>query len=164
MITLRCTQKLLKRLGEVPPEEDAGLPESRIGGWHGKEVFAGKRRAFIFVNDKTCVSVILPAQKAIFREQFRTRYAGVLFRVGLSAEVIASEMRAAEQIATTRSNSRRSLGVLNEVAFQYEASVEQKPATTDEQIEDWLLRMLIGTGDRDYARPRNLLEKVFAEG
>ena len=161
MITLRCTQKLLKRLGEFSGDEAAC--SSRLGDWHGKEVFAGRRRAFFFINDETFVAVLLPAKKVDFREQFRSRYAGLLYRAGYSAEVIASEMRAAEQIATDRSNSRKVLGVLNEVAFEYQVYVEDQPNSSDEEIEDWLRSLIHGSG---FARDRlvRLLGEPEGEG
>ena len=163
MITLRCTQKLLKRLGETPFEE--GHAKSRLGDWHGKEIFAGRRRAFLFVNDETSISVILPAKKGVFQEQFQTRYAGILYRRGVSAEVIATEIEAAKHLAITRSNSRRHLGVLNEMAFQYQVTLDYKPEYSDEQIENRLMDTLVGAvGSRDFYYPWKQLDRALGDG
>lgn len=125
-------------------------------GW---KLYAERERAFEVLH--TFASLVLPAKKRIFREQFRMRYAGLLFRVGIPSDVIASELRAAQQISTAPSSSRQVLGVLNEAAHTYRAHVCRDYELTAEHIEDRLLENMISVNDYEY--PMEALERILTE-
>ncbi len=118
MLTIRCTQKLLrKKLGPLAEESDS--ISSALGEWHANLVRLSKTPVVLCVNDRTLLAVLLPGKDFpnLF-SVFRTRLIRRLERLGVRAEDITLETAAMEHIRAERTNSRSVLGSMNDFANQ----------------------------------------------
>ena len=61
MFTLRCTQKLLTRIGTGPLLESAP-PDNVLGDWHANIVRVGRVQMVLAVSERTLLPVVVPAK------------------------------------------------------------------------------------------------------
>ena len=122
MITIRCTAKLLKRIGrKAAALAEAVNPTSALGDWHANLLFFYRAQVLLFVNDNSRLAVVTQARDA---RNIEAHLAGglaeLLEHLGVPIPWIhaeLSEMRRA-QLAPTR--SRSVLATMNDYAFQIE--------------------------------------------
>ena len=62
MFTLRCTGKLLKRLGR-PDEASPAVPSTRLGDWYAHLLFT-RPQIVLCVSERTLLPVLIPAADA----------------------------------------------------------------------------------------------------
>jgi hypothetical protein len=61
VFTLRCTKKLLARLGASPALDDVE-PTTRLGDWYANLLFRPGGQVVLFVNERTLLPVIVKAR------------------------------------------------------------------------------------------------------
>ena len=110
MTTLRCTRKLARRLTITPGAEDL-RPTNRLGDWYANALNIGHRRLVLCVNEKSLLSVILPARDL---RQLPSRLPdavrSLLRRLGVPPEIAASEIEAMLPISVGLTRSRSVVG------------------------------------------------------
>lgn len=116
MLTIRCTQKLLKHLGtEALPEP--GHPTNRLGDWYANLVFTSDPRLIICVSERSLLPVLVEARDTpSFIARFQEAVRSVLRHIGVASELLDSEAREMGQITIGATASRRVLGSLNDLA------------------------------------------------
>ena len=81
MITLRCTRKLLERLG-IPPHTNGNVePTNALGDWYANLIRVGRESLVVAMSERSCLMVLLPARdicRSIASELPRT--VGMLLR------------------------------------------------------------------------------------
>ena len=165
MITLRCTRKLLRRLGEAP-EPDEREPTSSIGDWYANliETVAGEQ--LIFVNEASRLSVALPASTppGALAGRFRMRVIALFRHLDLPAEAVQREAFHLGDVKFGRTRSRTILGAMNEVARVYQLAAERGEPTgaTEQSLAKFIHLPLKGRYPREVAR--DLLGGVVLEG
>ncbi|HEX6751227.1 MAG TPA: hypothetical protein VF092_28310 [Longimicrobium sp.] len=115
---LRCTQRLLKgsglQLAADPPTSDAAL-----GEWFANVVplpFAG-RSVVMYSSANTLLTVLVPGRAVrTTLPGFRERLPRLLERLGLPPEWIREQALALEPVYYARTNDRRVLGTMNDLA------------------------------------------------
>jgi len=122
MVTIRCTAKLIKRMGRKPGAlEEAAIPTNALGDWHANILFFHRAQVLLFVNDNSRLAVVTPARDARNLDTHLTgALAELLEHLGVPVrwiEAELSEMRTTH-IAPTR--SRSVLATMNDYAFQIE--------------------------------------------
>lgn len=122
MITLQCTQKLLKEVKPVP--QGAVIPTIPLGCWHANLLHIDRRKCVLFTNDKTRFSFLVPGlRKPDFQmldEVFRQRLFKCLLAENIEPEQIEKVLDEIRDIAFTKTSSRSVLGSMNEIAFHIE--------------------------------------------
>ena len=126
MILLRATQRLLKHRGisvvtEPPP------PTAALGEWHVNAVplpFPG-RWLVLYTSTNTLLTVVAPGKGLrttvpIFRE----RLPALLRRLRLPDRWVQAQADALEEICVARTNNRRVLGSMNDLAYQIRLAAE----------------------------------------
>jgi len=116
---LRCTHRLLKGSGieltPDPPPESAALAE-----WFANAVplpFAG-RSVVMYTNARTLLTVVASGRAVrTTLPAFRDRLPKLLARLGVAPEWIREQTAALEPVHFTRTNDRRVLGSMNELAY-----------------------------------------------
>lgn len=58
MISIQCTKKLLKEVGQE--HKDAFIPTVPLGCWHANLLFLDRRKCVLFTNDQTRYSLLVP--------------------------------------------------------------------------------------------------------
>ena len=61
MISLQCTQKLLKEVGQE--QEEAFIPTVPLGCWHANLLMLDRRKCVLFTNDQTRYSFLVAGLK-----------------------------------------------------------------------------------------------------
>ena len=140
MISLRCTQRLLSRLGgsdEAPPGARSG--SSALGDWYGNLLVSRPRYLVLCTNAVTLLSVVVPLAPARglvgrFREAAKYR----IMQVNAPLESRSAEVNALVEIRLDRTESRSVLASMNQLAFGAQVWLENCPGGDLEELGRWL--------------------------
>lgn len=130
MRLIHCTQKLLKELGNPPLV--TVLPESTdgLGNWYCNIIRIDRKKCLLFTNEKSLYSFLVPnvLKKNIrnIEEEFLVNLSFNLQAEGFSLEVISRVMGEYQEIGFAKTASKRILGSMNQLAFEYEVLIEMK--------------------------------------
>lgn len=120
MLTLRCTQRVRKRL-RLPEQ----LPEARassgaLGDWYVHLVRFGHSEFAIVTSERCLLTMLLPARelRASLVPNLHASLRGLLERLGVPQERIDLELAAMHPVSFARATNRRVLGSMNDFAFQ----------------------------------------------
>jgi hypothetical protein len=131
MVVLRCTRKLLRRLGSESP--DSGEPPkstTRLGDWYANVLLVHRQHLVLAVSGVTLLPVLVPAAP------YKTMIPRIAEAVGQilralkisEAKVVAEEDAMREAIMTT-TNNRRVLGSMNDFANMLDAYLDDRSLT-----------------------------------
>ena len=97
---------------------------SFLGQWHCNLIYINRRKCILFANDKTLFNFIVPdvsrAEIRDLEEMFRLNLSCVLSAESFNPEMIDKVLAEYSEIGFGKSNDRRVLGNLNDLAFHYE--------------------------------------------
>jgi hypothetical protein len=116
MITLCCTQKLLRRLRVAKPELEPLPPTSVLGNWYANLVYVGRAQFIMATSERTLLTVLLPAvdlRKSLV-PNLCDATALLLLRLGVDAQ------RAMREVRFGRTESRSILGSMNDFSRSLE--------------------------------------------
>jgi len=128
MIQLRCTQKLLKEIGITKSEvSDISQGDSILGNWYANIFIVDRRKAIVFVNERTFLSFIVYSisKRNIkdIKEIFINKLCQLLSLEGFSKNDIENNMKGCEEIQYTVTNSKTVLGNVNDIVHLYKHSI-----------------------------------------
>lgn len=124
MITVRCTRDLLKLLS-VKAQETTIKPEAALGDWYAKPVATAAGDFIVCISEVTYLSILVP--EVLHRDIysfFPMRFAQLLADLGIPDVLIQAECAHYQDIVFGRSQSRRTLGILNEIAYYFQSYAE----------------------------------------
>ena len=127
MVTLRCTVDLLKPLG-VKAAEKVSEPTAALGDWYAKPVSTQAGDFIVCMSEVTYLSVLVPA--LLYRDLTTfcpMRLLQLLTGLGVAEGQAQQECVHYQEIIFGRTQSRRTLGILNEIAFGYQLYAESHP-------------------------------------
>jgi hypothetical protein len=136
MITLRCTQKLLRRAG-VPAKVDTKAPTTVLDDWYANLIYAKPQQLALCMNERSLLVVVLPARD--FKNvapRFRAQAVSPLTRIGVPAAAVAAEEEAMRDFRFGPAANRRILGCLNEAAFALSYELDNPRVLSIAEIED----------------------------
>lgn len=160
MITLRCTQKLLRRAG-VPTKVDTKAPTTVLGDWCANLIVARPQQLALCMNERSLLVVVLPARD--FKNvapRFRAQVVSLLTRIGVPAAAVAVEEKAMSEFAFGPTANRRVLGCLNQAVMVLSYELENPRFASIAELEDNLSGYIYQV--TDYRRPRELALELFA--
>jgi hypothetical protein len=118
VFTLRCTRKLLRRLGAKPSSEVVE-PSTVLGDWYANLLYLRPQQLVLAMSERSLLCVLVPAAPiGSVGERLRTEVAGVLTDIGVSGGPVAAELAAMESMAIGATASRSVLGCLNDAVVQ----------------------------------------------
>ncbi len=119
MYVLRCTQRLLGRLGaSVDPTAAEPEPTTTLGNWYANPLNVGRLRLILCTSEKSLLCTLVPARDpAALPDRLREAVGRLLPRLGIERSRVQRELRemAWHQVGPTR--SRKVLGSMNDFAF-----------------------------------------------
>lgn len=128
MITLQCTQKLLKEVRLGPQE--AVIPTIPLGCWHANLLHIDRRKCVLFTNDQTRYSFLVPGlRKPDFQrldEVFRQGLFKCLLAENIEQEQIEKVLDEIREITFTKTSSRSVLGSMNDTTFHLKHWIESE--------------------------------------
>lgn len=116
MLTLRCTRRLLVRLGAAPRREgEASLPTTRLGDWHANLLYRPGGQLVLLVSDRALLPVLIAAKPAeTIVPRFVEALGAMLRRLDVPVDVISAELAQMTEVRIGRTSSRRILGTMND--------------------------------------------------
>jgi len=138
MTTLRCTGKLLKRLGISGPTEPPP-PENVLGDWFANILYTRQGHYVLLVSERSLLPVLTTARDLDnLVPRFVRLLNEVLSALGVRQDRIDRELALMEPVYFGRTNSRSVLGTMNDfvVNFKYALSIGR-----DYSSLDWSLRL-----------------------
>ena len=118
MITLCCTQKLLRRLRMAKPEAGAVPPTNALGNWYANLIRVGPVQMVMATSERSLLTVLLPAldlRRSLVPNLCQTVDL-LLQELGVDAVRAATEVEAMREVRIGRTVSRSVLGSMNDVS------------------------------------------------
>lgn len=114
MYTLRCTGKLLRRLGPIT-EVSRETPTTVLGDWYATLIYAPAMQVILLTSERTLLPVVVPAREArTLAERFPLALARVLVELKVPQAVIDREVQAMAESRIGKTASRQVLGTMND--------------------------------------------------
>ena len=116
MVALRCTAKLLARIG--PPQEPSAPTTTRLGDWYGAPLSLGHKRLILLISEHSRLPVLMAARDTKhLAANFPDALAAVLWGLGIDAAAIRCEVAETREAVIAKTASRSLLGTLNDFGF-----------------------------------------------
>lgn len=124
MVTLRCTQRLLKELGvkatDTPP------PTTALGDWYANVIPTLAGDFVICASERTLLGVVIPMMRLmpVIQLVFVTRVSNLLKLLNVPDAWVKREIQAMGELHVGRTASRSILASLNDMTYQFQWYVE----------------------------------------
>lgn len=162
MVTLRCTQKLMRRLG-VPRDVPLIPPTTALGDWYANLLYVRPHQLVLGMNERSLLLVLVPAREAkSLHVRLREAALSLLSRIGVSATSLAAEAREMNEVRFGPTANRRVVGCMREAAFALSLEFESQRFTSLEQLEDYFSEFIYST--TGYREPRELALELLTTG
>jgi hypothetical protein len=128
MVTVRCTQKLLKYLRTGTDLRHTDLPTTRLGDWYANLLFTRHQRLIVCVSERSLLPVIVAAKdRSSFSSRFREGVRSVLWTIDVSTDALNHELQEMVDVSIGRTANRSVFGSLNELALGAYYALGQQP-------------------------------------
>ena len=130
MFILRCTKKLLGRIGRSDDTyAEQVTSTTRMGDWTANLLFIGRQQVVLGVNNRTLLPVLLPiAPNKTFIPRFVEAAGEMLMAIGIEdRKAVLTEMSAMAECIVAPTNDRRVLGTINEFGRMLEVYLDGRP-------------------------------------
>jgi uncharacterized protein DUF6933 len=128
MVTIRCTQKLLRRLH---PTEETHASTTVLGDWYANIAFSRPQQLVLCVSERTLLPIVLPAKGLeTLVPRLSMSVGEVLTRLGVNRGLIQREQDEMRSFTYGRTQNRRVLGSLNDFMFLLAHYLEARPDAT----------------------------------
>jgi hypothetical protein len=139
MVAIRCTKKLLARIGVPSPVIE---PTTTIlGDWYAQPVAVGHQRLILLISEHSRLPVIMPGRDAKHLvKNFPDALARILLGLGIEASAVEREVEATRGAVIAATNNRSLLGTLNDFSFLLSAHMENAPEIDLVDLALWVSR------------------------
>jgi hypothetical protein len=159
VITLRCTRKLLRRIGAPAAPADTD-PTTVLGDWYANLIFWRPQQLVLCMNELSLLLVIVPARDAkALPHRFREAAIAHLLRIGIPHAAVQAEAREMEELQIGATANRRVLGCMNDAAFMLPHLAEGGQYSSIEELEMYFAENIYST--TGYRRPREVALELF---
>jgi Domain of unknown function (DUF6933) len=159
MVVIRCTQKLLRRIGPAEPTNVKST--ARLGDWSANLIGVAQRRFVLLVSEPTRLPVVVRASDLRnLGRNFPEMLVPVLHRLNIDHKSIERELGEMMDVSVTTTNSRSVLGSINDFSHQIKWRLYDDPDVDLIEVSLWLSEtpiMIPFGGDS----PRRLVRKVL---
>jgi len=157
--TLRCTGKLLKRLGMSGPSEPPP-PKNVLGDWFANILYTRQGHYILLVSERSLLPVLTTARDLDdLVPRFMRQLDEVLSALGVRQELIDRELSLMEPVYYGRTNSRSVLGTMNDFVQMFKYML---PDGQDLTLLDWSLQLAKAPcGPIDIERPNRLTRRLL---
>ena len=164
MITIQCTKKLLKEVGQEYRE--AIIPTVPLGGWHANLLLLNRRKCVLFTNDQTRYSFLVAGLKKpdfqLLDEVFRQNLFKCLIRDEFSQEAIEKVLDEICDIAFTKTSSRSVLGTMNDMANIIKWTVHDEGGLLNVDVDEMNMELnRMPHGPLDYRHSLHMMKDAL---
>jgi hypothetical protein len=115
MVALRCTAKLLARVGA--PHEVSEPATNALGDWYACPLALGHQRFVLLISEHSRLPVLMAGRDLKhLADNFPDALVKILWGLGIPAAAIQHELEASRGALIAKTNSRSHLGTLNDFA------------------------------------------------
>ena len=126
MVAIRCTQKLLARIGAPSPVTQPTT--TLLGDWYARPVSIGHQRLILLISEHSRLPVIMPGRDARHLAcNFPVALARVLLELGIGGAAIEREVAATREAVIAKTESRSLLGTLNDFTHMLQWQLSDGP-------------------------------------
>ena len=130
MFTLRCTQKLLRRM-PAAMRGDNLPPTTLLGDWYANVLFVRPHLVVLCVSERTLLPLIVPAKDPVHLvDRLVKGLPAILSALNIQPSAIEREIGTMQDRTIGSTNDRRVLGSLNELVFQLTHQLQFRPGLT----------------------------------
>ena len=139
MRIIHCTRKLLKELN-VPLVEPDKIPQPTegLGNWYANLLKIDRRKCLLFTNEQSLYTFLIPkvlkANLKNIEQEFLINLSYNLQSEGFGLDVLNRVMQEYQLIGFAKTASKKVLGSMNQLAFEYEVLIEQKEGLENVKI------------------------------
>jgi len=157
VFTLRCTRKLLRRLGAKPSSEVVEA-STVLGDWYANLLHVRPQQLVLAMNERSLLCVLVPAAPiGSLGERLCAEVGGLLTDIGVPSGSVAAELAAMEPMAIGATASRAVLGCMNDAVFQL--SHRRAPGVSLRDLGLQLADNIYSL--TDYQKPRGRVLELF---
>jgi hypothetical protein len=126
MIAMRCTKKLLDRIGAPSP---VTAPTTAIlGDWYARPVAVGRQRLVLLISEHSRLPVVVPARDLKhLATNFPDALSLVLLGLALPPSVVKREVAETREAVIAPTDNRSLLGTLNDFSYLLIGYAESAP-------------------------------------
>jgi len=126
MVAIRCTKKLLARIGAPSPVTEPTT--TLLGDWYARPVSIGHQRLILLISEHSRLPVILPGRdvKHLARN-FPDALARVFLGLGIKTSAAEREVEATREAVIAVTDNRSLLGTLNDFSFMLQWQLPGRP-------------------------------------
>jgi hypothetical protein len=137
VLTLRCTRRLLVRLGAAPRREgEVSAPTTRLGDWHANLLHRPGGQLVLLVSDRALLPVLIPAKPAeTIVPRFVEALGAMLLRLNVPAAVVSAELAHMTEVRIDRTGSRRILGSMTDFGLMLDSYRAPGRSLEDEALQ-----------------------------
>ena len=119
LITMCCTQKLLRRLRVAEPEAIAVPPTNALGNWYLNLIYIGRAQVVLATSERSLLTVLLPAAdlRNSLVENLGDTTCLLLQEIGIDSGRAAREAGAMQPARIARTESRSVLASMNDFSL-----------------------------------------------
>lgn len=155
MVTLRCTQKLLRRL-KAPVQSDPPPSTNILGDWYANLHYTRPDQLVLCMNERTLLVVLVTARDVgNFGARFRDAVVAHLQRIGVPRSLTEKESRAMSEVFYGPTSNRVVLGCMNDVAralsFAFDSQRAPSVMDLETKFSEWIHSPLGSHYPRDLA-------------
>jgi hypothetical protein len=160
VLVLRCTRKLLARVG--PPVEDPPPSTTALGDWYAQPLGIGRQRFILLISEHSRLPVLMPAldAKNLPRNLPEALWI-VLLAIGVPQSAVEHEIEQMDDVVIAKTNSRSHLGTLNDFSNMLWHTLPQHPEMSLIDHALWLadtpVRPLMPVGGWPHKVTRSIL-------
>jgi hypothetical protein len=131
VVVIRCTRKLLRRLGHKPAEDgDPPKSTTRLGDWCLNLLVVRRQHVVLGVSSLTLLPVLVAATPyRTVMSRFAEAAGQMLRALKVDEARIAAEQQAMRDCVVKTTNDRRVLGSMNDFAWLLESYLDERSLT-----------------------------------
>ncbi|MHB9150700.1 MAG: DUF6933 domain-containing protein [Thermoleophilia bacterium] len=143
MFVLRCTKKLLERMG--PPSSVAAPSTTVLGDWFAQPVAVGRQRLILLASEHSRLPVVMPGRDAKnLARNLPTMLTEVLDGLGAPISAVVREIEAMNEAVIAVTNNRSVLGTLNDFSHMLKWHLAGEPDADLVEAALWLSETPVG--------------------
>ena len=139
MVVVRCTKKLLDRIGS--PAREVGPSTTRLGDWYANVIGVGPQRLVLLVSERGRLPVLLRARDVKnLGSQLPAAVGAVLGGLGVKPSSMTQELAEMRPAMIGRTASRSVLGSVNDFAKTVRWRLYDEPHADLVTVSLWLAK------------------------
>jgi len=126
MVAIRCTKKLLARIGAPSPVTEPTT--TLLGDWYARPVSIGHQRLILLISEHSRLPVILPGRDVKhLASNVPDALARVFLGLGIETPAAEREVEATREAVIAVTDNRSLLGTLNDFSFMLQWQLPDRP-------------------------------------